>query len=161
MILKKSKQLLEKLRRLNYRQIPDFGMDEISEMIISVIANECKSTVLTADEHGNLQSTRYESDIIKENLHQIVRQLIMNSGTIPKEVMNRMCCTRGMLVGVNSDVQLYKGIRKNEDGTAEMTATTGNSVIDLTQLSQETLEHIKKEIYAHLDHEIYAIYDQF
>ena len=28
MIIEKSKELLEKLRRTNYKRIPDFGMDE-------------------------------------------------------------------------------------------------------------------------------------
>ena len=37
MIIEKSKELLEKLRRTNYKRIPDFGMDEESEMIIKVI----------------------------------------------------------------------------------------------------------------------------
>ena len=88
MVIEKSKELLEKLYRTNYRQVPDFGMDTMSEMLIQIITNECKSTILTSDEEGNIQPRRYESDIIKENLHQIVRQLILNGGTIPKEVMN-------------------------------------------------------------------------
>ena len=85
-IRKKSKELLDKLRTPNYRQIPDVGMDRVSEKIIKFIINECKSTVLTSDDMRNLYSKRYESDIIKENLHQIVRQLILNGGTIPKEI---------------------------------------------------------------------------
>ena len=31
MIIEKSKELLEKLRRTNYKRIPDFGMDEESD----------------------------------------------------------------------------------------------------------------------------------
>ena len=89
MIIQKSKELLEKLRRTNYKQIPDF------------ISNECKSTILASDKQGNIQPRRYESDVIKENVHQIVRQLILNGGTIPKEVMNHIICSNGMITGIN------------------------------------------------------------
>lgn len=57
-----------------------------------------------------MQPVRYESDIIKENLHQIIRQLILNAGNIPKEVMNNIICSNGIIAGVNSDIELYKGI---------------------------------------------------
>lgn len=147
MILEKSKELLEKLRRTNYRQVRDFGMDTESEMLIRIITNECKSTILASDKQGNIQPRRYESDIIKENVHQIVRQLILNGGTIPKEVMNHIICSDGMITGINSDIQLYKGIRENEDGSLERTAVIGNSVIDLFQLNPDTLKLIEKEVY--------------
>lgn len=147
MILEKSKELLEKLQRTNYRQVPDFGMDTESEMLIRIITNECKSTILTSDQEGNIQSRRYESDIIKENLHQIVRQLILNGGTIPKEVMNNIICSHGMIVGINSDVQLYKGIREEDDGSLSITASTGKSVIGLEKLNPATLKLIEDEVY--------------
>ncbi|MGN1297471.1 MAG: Fic family protein [Clostridia bacterium] len=147
MIIEKSKELLEKLRRNNYRQVPDFGMDTESEMLIRIITNECKSTILASDKQGNIQPRRYESDVIKENLHQIVRQLILNGGTIPKEVMNHIICSDGMIIGVNSDIQLYKGIREQEDGNVERTASIGNSIINLLQLNPDTLKLIEKEIY--------------
>lgn len=147
MIIEKSKELLEKLRRTNYRQVPDFGMDTESEMLIHIISNECKSTIVASDKQGNIQPRRYESDVIKENVHQIVRQLILNGGTIPKEVMNSIICSDGMIAGVNSDIQLYKGIRENEDGSVERTASIGNSVIDLFQLNPDTLKLIKEEVY--------------
>lgn len=147
MVIEKSKELLEKLYRTNYRQVPDFGMDTMSEMLIQIITNECKSTILTSDEEGNIQPRRYESDIIKENLHQIVRQLILNGGTIPKEVMNNIICSHGMIVGVNSDVQLYKGIVEKEDGSLSRTASIGKSVISLTDLDSETLKLIEEQVY--------------
>ena len=75
MIIEKSKELLEKLRRTNYKRIPDFGMDEESEMIIKVIINECKSTLAFQDQDGEVTFERYGSDIIKENIEQIVRQI--------------------------------------------------------------------------------------
>lgn len=146
MIIEKSKELLEKLRRNNYRQVPDFGMDTESEMLICIITNECKSTILASDKQGNIQPRRYESDVIKENLHQIVRQLILNGGTIPKEVMNHIICSDGMIIGVNSDIQLYKGIREQEDGNVERTASIGNSIINLLQLNPDTLKLIE-EVY--------------
>lgn len=147
MIIEKSKELLEKLRRNNYRQVPDFGMDTESEMLIRIITNECKSTILASDKQGNIQPRRYGSDVIKENLHQIVRQLILNGGTIPKEVMNHIICSNGMITGINSDIQLYKGIREQEDGNVERTASIGNSIINLLQLNPDTLKLIEKEIY--------------
>ena len=54
MIIEKSKELLEKLRRTNYKRIPDFRMDEESEMIIKVIINECKSTLAFQDQDGEV-----------------------------------------------------------------------------------------------------------
>lgn len=77
MIIEKSKELLEKLRRTNYKRIPDFRMDEESEMIIKVIINECKSTLAFQNQDGEVTFERYGSDIIKENIEQIVRQLIL------------------------------------------------------------------------------------
>ena len=103
-------------------------------MIIDIITNECKSTILDSNKQGNIQAKRYESDIIKENLHQVVRQLILNGGTIPKEVMNDIFYKNGNIIGVNSDVSLYKGIRENEEGSIEHIATTGNVVIDFKSL---------------------------
>ena len=147
MIVEKSKDLLRRLRTTNYRQSLDIGMDTISEKIIEIITNECKSTVITSDDKGNLQSRRYESDIIKENLHQIIRQLILNGGTIPKEVMNNIICSNGSILGVNSDIQLYKGVQEREDGEMETVATIGKAVIDTNQLDVNTLERIKQEIY--------------
>lgn len=147
MIIEKSKELLEKLRKMNYRQKPDFGMDTESEMIIRNIINECKSTILNYDAEGNIESQRYESNIIKENLHQIVRILILNGGIIPKEVMSNIMYSDGMIMGVDSDIQLYKGIRELEDGSVEKTATIGNAVIDLSSLNPEVLNLIQKEIY--------------
>lgn len=147
MIVQKSKELLEKLRKSNYRQIPDFGMDQESEMIIDIITNECKSTILDSNKQGNIQAKRYESDIIKENLHQVVRQLILNGGTIPKEVMNDIFYKNGNIIGVNSDVSLYKGIRENEEGSIEHIATTGNVVIDFKSLEPSIYEKIKVEVY--------------
>lgn len=147
MILEKSKELLRKLRRANCTQLPDFGMDTESEMIIRVISNECKATILDTDQEGDLRAIRCGSDIVKENVHQIVRQLILNGGTIPKEVMNNIIYSNGIRIGVNSDIQLYKGIRENEDGSTERTATIGNSVIDVSKLDDSILEFINKEVY--------------
>ena len=146
MVIEKSKELLEKLHRTNYKQVPDFGMDTMSETLIRIITNECKSTVVTSDEEGNIQSKKYESDIIKENLHQVIRQLILNGRTIPKKVMNNIMYSHGVIIGVNSDVQLYKGIIEKEDGSLIRTATIGKSVISLTELNSETLELLEEQV---------------
>lgn len=147
MIAEKSKELLDKLRTPNFRQMPDIGMDTLSEKIIESITNECKSTIISVDDSGNMQSRRYESDIILQNLHQIIRQLILNGGTIPKEVMNNIMCADGMILGVNSDTQLYKGIEEQEDGSMQKTATIGNSIIEANQLSNTTWQQINQEVY--------------
>lgn len=147
-INKKAKELLEKLRRTNYKQLPDFGLDATSEMLIQIISNECKSTLLETDYEGNLQSRRYGSDIIKENMFPIIRQLIINGGTIPKEVMNKIMYSDGMIRGVNFDIQLYKGIQEQEDGTLTKTATLGKVVIDFRSLDAETLKIIEQEVYS-------------
>ncbi len=148
MILEKANELLGKLRTTNYRRSPDFGMDSMSETLIRIVSNECKSTILQTDDLGNVQSRRYESDIVKENLDQIIRQLILNGGTIPKEVMSNIMYSNGALIGVNSDIQLYKGFQEQENGEIQSIATIGNMVIDFSKLSPETLKHIEQEVYS-------------
>lgn len=147
MIIEKSKELLRKLRRSNCTQLPDFGMDEESEMIIRVISNECKATILSSDQNKKIRGIRCGSSIVKENVYQIVRQLILNGGIIQKEVMNNLIYSNGTRIGINADIQLYKGIRKNEDGTIERTATTGDFTIDVSKLGNDTLGAIRKEVY--------------
>ena len=148
MIIEKSKELLEKLRRTNYKRIPDFGMDEESEMIIKVIINECKSTLAFQDQDGEVTFERYGSDIIKENIEQIVRQLILNGGNIPRETMkNIMCSNNEFITGIDADIPLYKGIQEQEDGSMNRVATTGNVIIDFSKLDNNIVDMIKKEVY--------------
>ena len=148
MIIEKSKELLEKLRRTNYKRIPDFGMDEESEMIIKVIINECKSTLAFQDQDGEVTFERYGSDIIKENIEQIVRQLILNGGNIPRETMkNIMCSNNEFITGIDADIPLYKGIQEQEDGSMNRLATTGNVIIDFSKLDNNIVDMIKKEVY--------------
>lgn len=148
MIIEKSKELLEKLRRTNYKRIPDFGMDEESEIIIKVIINECKSTLAFQDQDGEVTFERYGSDIIKENIEQIVRQLILNGGNIPRETMkNIMCSNNEFITGIDADIPLYKGIQEQEDGSMNRVATTGNVIIDFSKLDNNIVDMIKKEVY--------------
>ena len=148
MIIEKSKELLEKLRRTNYKRITDFGMDEESEMIIKVIINECKSTLAFQDQDGEVTFERYGSDIIKENIEQIVRQLILNGGNIPRETMkNIMCSNNEFITGIDADIPLYKGIQEQEDGSMNRVATTGNVIIDFSKLDNNIVDMIKKEVY--------------
>lgn len=148
MIIEKSKELLEKLRRTNYKRIPDFRMDEESEMIIKVIINECKSTLAFQDQDGEVTFERYGSDIIKENIEQIVKQLILNGGNIPRETMkNIMCSNNEFITGIDADIPLYKGIQEQEDGSMNRVATTGNVIIDFSKLDNNIVDMIKKEVY--------------
>lgn len=112
MIVEKARITLEKLQRTNYKQMPDFGMDEITEQLISIIANECKSTVV-----GEKQTRRHESDIVRDNIDAIIRQLVLNGSYISKEEMNKIINFDGRIIGVNSDINIYKGIVENEDGS--------------------------------------------
>lgn len=147
MIIEKSKELLEKLRRTNYKRIPDFRMDEESEMIIKVIINECKSTLAFQNQDGEVTFERYGSDIIKENIEQIVRQLILNGGNIPRETMkNTMCSNNEFITGIDADIPLYKGIQEQEDGSMNRVATTGNVIIDFSKLDNNIVDMIKKEV---------------
>lgn len=143
MIIEKAKIALEKLRRTNYRQSPDFGLDDTTEQIISIIANECKSTVV--DEN---QTKRYGSDIVRDNIDAIIRQLIINGSYIPKDAMNKIINTyNNRIIGVNSDITLYKGIEEAEDGSMKRKAVTGNSVINIHTLEQSALSQINEKIY--------------
>ncbi len=142
MIIEKARIALEKLRRTNYKQLPDFGVDEITEQIISIIANECKSTTI-----GENSIKRYESDIVRENIDAIIRQLILNGSYIPKDTMNRIMHFRGRVIGINSDVDIYKGIVEEDDGSMKKTATIGNLVININKLDKPLREIIYKEIY--------------
>ena len=90
--IEKSKELLEKLRRTNYKRIPDFGMDEESEMIIKVIINECKSTLAFQDQDGEVTFERYGSDIIKENIEQQYNINYYGVSLQPKTTQNKKFC---------------------------------------------------------------------
>lgn len=142
MIVEKARIALEKLQRSNYKQIPDFGMDETTEQIINIIANECKSTVV--EEKG---IRKYESDIVRNNIDVIVRQLILNGSYIPKETMNKIMHFDGRIIGVNSDIEIYKGIIEAEDGTMKKTATIGKTTINTNELSPNLVAEINNEIY--------------
>ncbi len=143
MIVEKARIALEKLRRTNYKQSPDFGLDDITEELIAIISNECKSTVIT--ENGN---RRYESDIVRDNIDSIVRQLITNGSYIPKDVMSKIVnIYNNRIIGVNSDIAIYKGIEEAEDGSIKTKATTGNSIINIHTLEPSVLEQINEKIY--------------
>lgn len=142
MIVEKARIALEKLQRTNYKQVPDFGMDDATEQIIKIIANECKSTVV---EEKRIK--KYESDIVRNNIDVIVRQLILNGSYIPKETMNKIMHFDGHIIGVNSDIHIYKGIMETEDGTMKKTANIGNSIINTNELSPNLIAEINNEIY--------------
>ncbi len=142
MIIEKARIALEKLRRTNYKQRPDFGLDATTEELISIMANECKSTVLD----GN-NTRKYESDIIRNNIDEIIRQLIINGSCIPKEVMNKIAYSSGRVVGVNRDIEIFKGITEAEDGSVKNVATIGNSIISISKLDPSVLSKINDKIY--------------
>ena len=133
MIVEKARIALEKLQRTNYKQMPDFGLDDTTEQLIRIIANECKSTVI-----GEKQTRRHESDIIRNNIDAIIRQLVLNGSYIPKETMDRIMHFDGRVIGVNSDIHIYKGITEAEDGSMQKTATISNSTINMyTQIMMD------------------------
>lgn len=140
MIVEKARIALEKLQRTNYKQTPDFGMDSITEQILSIIANECKSTTMGED-----GIRRYESDIVRENIDAIIRQLVLNGSYIPKETMNKIIHFNGRVIGVNSDITLYKGI---DNETGETIATISKPTININTLNKDVLTAIEEQIYS-------------
>lgn len=145
MIIQKAREALEKLRRMNYdKQTPDFGMDATTETLISVIANECKSTVIFKN---GKKIERYESNIVRDKIDEIVRQLILNGPTIPKETMNKIIYSHGYRLGVNSDINLCKGIEETEDGSLRRTLTIENIIIDNRNLKPEAFAEIQDLIH--------------
>ncbi len=145
MIVEKAQDLLKKLERINDRQVLDVGLDSVSEMIIRVITNECKSTNL--DIYGHTKIRRYGSDIIKENLYTIVRILILNGENIPKEVMRRIMYSKGMILGLNSELSLDKVIQEKEDGTIERTVVIETPLIDFSTLTANTIKCMERKVY--------------
>lgn len=142
MIVEKARIALEKLQRTNYKQMPDFGMDDTTEQLISIVSNECKSTVI-----GEKQTRRHESDIVRNNIDTIIRQLVLNGSYIPKETMNKIMHFDGRVIGVNSDINIYKGIIEAEDGSMQKTATISNSTININKLDPTLIVKINDEIY--------------
>lgn len=149
MIVEKARIALEKLQRTNYKQMPDFGLDDTTEQLISIIANECKSTII---EENKIR--RYESDIIRENIDAIIRQLVLNGSYIPKETMNRIMHFNGRVIGVNSDINIYKGIVETEDGSMQKTATIGDSIININKLESSLIDKINEEIYKNFSRQL-------
>ena len=142
-----AKKALEKLQRFNYKCSPDFGGDVEIEELISVVVNECKSTVLQNSNHDNYM-VRYESMLTKDSVTEIVRQLIRNGSYIPKEIMNSAVFNDGMFVGIDSDITLYKVI---DSETAKMTAAVGIEYVDEREMEGNA------ELYKKMD-ELYKNY---
>src|SRR5574344_3124307 len=105
-----SRKALEKFEELNYKPSPDFGADIETEELIEAITQQCKSTVVKMDDNNEYNMKKYESNINKDVVGEIVRQLILNGNHISKEVMNKFLCKDNDFHGINSDVELYKGI---------------------------------------------------
>lgn len=145
MIIQKAKETLEKLRRTTNNTVPDFGMDSETELIIRVISNECKSTALQYDVTGKMSYQKYGSEIIRDNIDTIIRQLILNGNIIPKEVMSKIMYSHGCIVGINSDLHIYKGIREDEKGNLERIATVGKAIIEIN--NPVCIKLINEEIY--------------
>src|SRR5574344_253408 len=103
-----SRKALEKFEELNYKPSPDFGADIETEELIEAITQQCKSTVVKMDDNNEYNMKKYESNINKDVVGEIVRQLILNGNHISKEVMNKFLCKDNDFHGINSDDKLYK-----------------------------------------------------
>ncbi len=147
MIIGKAKKLLEDLHRTNYRLTPDFGWDKESELLVSIIANECKSTVLQNDYNG-VSAKKYGSEVLRNNIDIIIRQLIKNGGAIPKTVMSSIMYSNGQVIGINDDLQIYKGVQETENGEMEYVASSGNAIINMRDLDENIARQIYEEVYS-------------
>ena len=132
-------KLLNMLRQTNY--VPNSvasPFTQVDEDIIDAIVSECKSTVISPPVH------RYESDITKSAVKEIVKELIKNGDHISKDVMNKFIVHDNLYMGVDKDVHLYKGI-DSERGTYE--AIMENPVIDLRNYQSRDMDAELDKLY--------------
>ena len=109
MYREKALKLLEKLKSFNYKQKPQYIMDLESQKIIESVVNECKSTVFVQQQHG-VKVKRYESSFTIEAVGNIINELLANSSKISRQTMNKILFENGAFAGLDTDVELYKGI---------------------------------------------------
>lgn len=132
-------KLLNMLRQTNY--VPNNVVSpftQADEDIIDAIVSECKSTVISPQVH------RYESDITKSAVKEIVKELIKNGDHISKDVMNKFIVHDNLYMGVDKDVHLYKGI-DSERGTYE--AIMENPVVDLRNYQSRDMDAELDKLY--------------
>lgn len=141
MIVENASMLLDRLKTANYKQTPNFGLDNISEMLINNISNECKSTLFDESE-----ITKFGSNILRENIDEIIRILIANGTYIPKETMNKIICSEGRILGIYSDIEIYKVIEEQDNQEMKQFAITSDVIIDIDDLDLETKAKVNNEL---------------
>ncbi len=99
-----ARKLLDRLNNTNYIASPYFQFNTLEEDIIESIVNECKCTITYPF------IKKYESEISKYAVDGIVRELLRNGASIPKEIMNFFIFSNGNYSGFNTDAKLVKGI---------------------------------------------------
>ena len=109
MYREKALKLLEKLKSFKNKKKPQYIMDLESQKIIESVVNECKSTVFVQQQHG-VKVKRYESSFTIEAVGNIINELLANSSKISRQTMNKILFENGAFAGLDTDVELYKGI---------------------------------------------------
>lgn len=111
-------ELLGKLEDLNYtannsnftRTDKRFLTNIFALNIIEAVVNECKLTVLFKDKEDKLKGVAYESNFTIDAVRNIIIELIANGQNVSRSVMSKCIFEKCGLIGVDSDVQIYKGI---------------------------------------------------
>ena len=145
MYREKASQLLERLRTFNYKKKPQYDIDIESKRIIEGIINECKSTTFVQKKNGT-EVRKYESSFTIQAVENIVNDLIANSSKISRQTMNKVLYENGAFVGLDTDVELYKGI---DSETVRFGAYFSSSYVDerdyiIPEIRDELEEIFKK-----------------
>ena len=109
MYREKALKLLERLKSFNYKNKPQYDIDIESKKIIEGIINECKSTTFIKKKNGT-EARRYGSSFTIQAVENIVNELIANSSKISRQTMNKLLYENGAYAGLDTDVEIYKGI---------------------------------------------------
>ena len=126
MYREKALKLLEKLKSFNYKKKSQYDIDIETKKIIEGIVNECKSTTFIQKKNGT-EARRYGSSFTIQAVENIVNELIANSSQISRQTMNKVLYENGVYAGLDTDIEIYKGI---DSETLRFGAYLSTSYID-------------------------------
>lgn len=129
-------ELLEKLEEFNYYQPNDSNLKHgdrrflsniFVQNIIEAVVNECKLTILFKDRDNNLKGKIYESKFTIDAVRNIIIELIANGQSVSRNVMSKCIFEKCGLIGIDSELQIYKGI---DSETGRVQATFSGVYVD-------------------------------
>ena len=132
----KATELLEKLEEFNYYQPNDSNLKHgdrrflsniFVQNIIEAVVNECKLTILFKDRDNNLKGKVYESKFTIDAVRNIIIELIANGQSVSRNVMSKCIFEKCGLIGIDSELQIYKGI---DSETGRVQATFSGVYVD-------------------------------